>query len=38
MGILIERFSVTGDRAFRVLARGPSCSNRHLVDVAADLG
>jgi transcriptional regulator with GAF, ATPase, and Fis domain len=36
-GILMERFKVTGDRAFRLLAHASQISNRKLTDIAEDL-
>jgi GAF domain-containing protein len=36
-GILMERFKVTGDRAFRLLVHVSQTSNRRLPDVAEDL-
>ena len=36
-GILIERFKVTADEAFALLARSSSITNRKLYDIAVDL-
>ena len=36
-GILMERFKITGDRAFRVLVHASQTSNRRLSDIAQDL-
>ena len=36
-GILMERFKITGDRAFRVLVHASQTSNRKLSEIAQDL-
>lgn len=36
-GILMERFKVTGDRAFQLLARASQTTNRRLPDIAEEL-
>lgn len=36
-GILMERFRITGDQAFRVLVGASSRTNRKLIDIAGDL-
>lgn len=36
-GILMERFRITADEAFRVLVGASSCANRKLVDIAEEL-
>ena len=36
-GILVERFRITGDQAFRVLVGVSSRTNRRLVDIAEEL-
>ena len=36
-GILMERFKITGDRAFRVLVHVSQNSNRKLTEIAQDL-
>jgi AmiR/NasT family two-component response regulator len=36
-GILMERFKITGDQAFRVLVHASQTSNRKLAEIAEDL-